>query len=661
MEGSGAAVYSANNAVILNCTFSGNVAQGGDSAPGGTDSNADGVNGAAGGASLGGGLCNVSAAFLTNCTFSGNLVTGGTGGDGGTGTGTLSRGGNGGNGGNGFGGGLYNAGSIVVVNCTVSGCGGVGGTNGIAGTGRFDGSDGTPGRGRGGDIANGSGTFSLRNSILGASSAGTNAYDTSSSRITDGGYNLSSDASLNLSGTSRKSTDPKLSPLADNGGLTQTMAIPATSPAYNKIPATLSPAADQRGIPRPQPQGGLADIGAYELVTRPAILTQPQSQTIEQGSDATFTVSALGGTLTYQWRFNGTDIEDETSSAYTLSDAESADTGSYDVIVGNNFGSVTSLTAVLSVSPFTISGQVFDADGESGLADVLVQAVSGSGVADSNHTDAEGYYMLSGLASNTYSVVASLACYHFPSVTVIVGRTNADNTDFVALPDDYGISGRVISGGVGLGNVTIRAGGQTEVTDSSGNYAFNNLCQGDYAVEPLLSGYVFAPASQSLTLTSNTTGLNFTAFPSLALARASNGVVQLAFTPAFTCQVQASTNAASANWQSLFTTNNVSTNTVLLQFTDTNAANLPMRFYRLTETFAGLPVLTNWTATSNSVSLRCVAAPVTACQIQASTNLIIWTNLFSTNLPPTAPFQFRYGSASNLPIRFYRLSQTPGF
>jgi hypothetical protein len=152
------------------------------------------------------------------------------------------------------------------------------------------------------------------------------------------------------------------------------------------------------------------------------------------------------------------------------------------------------------------------------------------------------------------------------------------------------------------------------------------------------------------------------AFPSLALARATNGVVQLAFTPTFTCQVQASTNLH--NWQSVFTTNSLSTDTPLLQFTDTNAVSSPIRFYRITETFAGSPLLTNWTATSNSVWFGCVAAPITAFQVQASTNLTnrnSWTNIFSTNLPAAASFQFRYAGASNVPIRFYRLSQTPGF
>jgi hypothetical protein len=56
-----------------------------------------------------------------------------------------------------------------------------------------------------------------------------------------------------------------------------------------------------------------------------------------------------------------------------------------------------------------------------------------------------------------------------------------------------------------------------------------------------------------------------------------------------------------------------------------------------------------------------VAAPVLACQVDASTNLTSWVTIFSSNLPTAAPFQFRYAETTNSPVRFYRLSQTPGF
>ena len=239
---------------------------------------------------------------------------------------------------------------LCVVNCTFSGCGAIGGTNGVGSSVAFPGKDGTPGAGHGGDIAQqGSSTFVLRNTILAAATAGANAYDTSSGRITDGGYNISSDGSLNLTGTSLKNTDPKLGPLADNGGPTLTMALQAGSPAINKIPKASSPATDQRGIPRPQPQGGLSDIGAYELVRVPAILAQPQSQTNLINTSVTFTVSAFGDSLAYQWRFNGDDIADATDTSYTIDSVGTADAGDYDVVITNNFGSVTSAVATLTV------------------------------------------------------------------------------------------------------------------------------------------------------------------------------------------------------------------------------------------------------------------------------------------------------------------------
>jgi hypothetical protein len=58
--------------------------------------------------------------------------------------------------------------------------------------------------------------------------------------------------------------DPNLVPLADNGGLTQTMALPGDSSLIDAANDTYCPAYDQRGISRPQ--GTHCDIGAFEFV-----------------------------------------------------------------------------------------------------------------------------------------------------------------------------------------------------------------------------------------------------------------------------------------------------------------------------------------------------------------------------------------------------------
>jgi hypothetical protein len=72
--------------------------------------------------------------------------------------------------------------------------------------------------------------------------------DTAGADIDDEGGNL-----LNV--------DPKLKPLKNNGGPTDTHAF-KKSPAKNKIPKTQTPKKDQRGAKRK----GKGDIGAYELV-----------------------------------------------------------------------------------------------------------------------------------------------------------------------------------------------------------------------------------------------------------------------------------------------------------------------------------------------------------------------------------------------------------
>ncbi len=83
----------------------------------------------------------------------------------------------------------------------------------------------------------------------------------------------------------------------------------------------------------------------------PAITAQPQSLTIDAGSNATFNVTATGiGTLGYQWRFNGTNITGATITSYTRTNAQLADAGSYSVVVTDSIGSVPSSNAVLTIN-----------------------------------------------------------------------------------------------------------------------------------------------------------------------------------------------------------------------------------------------------------------------------------------------------------------------
>jgi Ig-like domain-containing protein/immunoglobulin I-set domain protein len=89
--------------------------------------------------------------------------------------------------------------------------------------------------------------------------------------------------------------------------------------------------------------------------TAPQIITQPASQTVTAGQSATFTVVATGSpTLTYQWQKNGANIAGATSASYSTPATATSDSGeSFDVIVTNSFGTVTSNSASLTVNPST--------------------------------------------------------------------------------------------------------------------------------------------------------------------------------------------------------------------------------------------------------------------------------------------------------------------
>jgi len=90
----------------------------------------------------------------------------------------------------------------------------------------------------------------------------------------DGGHNLIGGHSPNLDlPADTRDADPRLGPLAANGGPTRTHALPDDSPAIDAGENPLGSAYDQRGAPFARVYGAAADIGAYERQA-----TQPPAQ-----------------------------------------------------------------------------------------------------------------------------------------------------------------------------------------------------------------------------------------------------------------------------------------------------------------------------------------------------------------------------------------------
>ena len=81
------------------------------------------------------------------------------------------------------------------------------------------------------------------------------------------------------------------------------------------------------------------------LDTTPTISMQPQSAVVPIGGSTTLSVTATGGGLTYQWKYEGTAINGATASTHTLTNAQSAQSGPYTVDVTNSAGIATSSVA----------------------------------------------------------------------------------------------------------------------------------------------------------------------------------------------------------------------------------------------------------------------------------------------------------------------------
>ena len=293
VSGAGGGIANSGTLVITGTTIAGNSTgpggDGGDGAPG-TSSVMEGSGGHGAAAGAGGGIENTGSLTITASTISGNATgVGGNSGNGGVAMGGSSGGGAnvffGGNGGPG--GGIDSSTAITVENSTIAGntTGGVGHQGIPSGGQSVTGSPGVPGPGGGlnqaaagatltqdtiaGNVATGAGggldaaggaVVSIGNSIV-ASNRGAGSLVNCNGPVVPGANDIVfGDNTCAVA----QSGDPRLGPLAANGGPTQTMALLAGSSAINVVSANNCPlSTDERGVARPQGNG--CDAGAYEV------------------------------------------------------------------------------------------------------------------------------------------------------------------------------------------------------------------------------------------------------------------------------------------------------------------------------------------------------------------------------------------------------------
>ena len=81
-----------------------------------------------------------------------------------------------------------------------------------------------------------------------------------------------------------------------------------------------------------------------------AITSHPQDVTANVGDNVSFDVVASGSSLAYQWRFNTVNIAGAESTTYSITDVQTTNAGSYDVVISGDCGNVTSNQATLDIN-----------------------------------------------------------------------------------------------------------------------------------------------------------------------------------------------------------------------------------------------------------------------------------------------------------------------
>lgn len=177
-----------------------------------------------------------------------------------------------------------------------------------------------------------------------------------------------------------------------------------------------------------------------------------------------------------------------------------------------NFTGSQTITTMFGVSGRVTSGGI----ALSGSI-LTFSRVSGTGsVPAAVTTDANGNWSQTGFAPRTtYRVTPSKAGYKF-APTYLKFKAASTRLNFTGSPTMFGVSGKVISGGIALSGITLtysRVSGTGSVpaavtTDANGNWSQTGFASGTkYRVRPSKAGYRFTP--KTLYFKAASTTLNF--------------------------------------------------------------------------------------------------------------------------------------------------------
>jgi uncharacterized repeat protein (TIGR03803 family) len=348
--------------------------------------------------------------------------------------------------------------------------------------------------------------------------------------------------------------------------------------------------------------GGIHGNGVvYRLNLPPSILTQPTNQTVVAGDNAAFTVTLFGtAPFAYQWLYNSTPLAGATNSALTIPDAMPSDAGNYQVIVTNNWGSITSAVATLSVIPIPpmITNQPTN---ESVLyGDTANFVVGATGTPPLAYQWLFSSIPIADATNSTLSipdVTLSSAGNYQVIVTSPWGSVTSSVATLSVIPTPPMITSQPVNQNVRVGGTAIFAVGATGTPPLAYQWYFDrhkrqeslpgatNATLSFGPVHPNLAGdYQVIVTSPYGSATSDVASLTVLLRPNFyGISNSASGTTTLllASTPGSTNRLWATTNLSLpfSQWQPIAT--NTADTTGLFQFIDTNTDGTPAKFYIL--------------------------------------------------------------------------------
>ena len=210
----------------------------------------------------------------------------------------------------------------------------------------------------------------------------------------------------------------------------------------------------------------------------PTITSQPVSQTVIVSTPVSFSADGTGtAPLSYQWTHNGQNVSGATTSSLSIASVQTADAGSYALVLNSPYGSATSSSAALSVTTSTLQAANVTAQGSSSVTEpVSLIALGNENAVGFSLTFDPTYLSLAGVALGSNATAAGATLFYNTNqqssghlgivVSLPTGSTFAAGTQEVALVTfDVGLVANGTVTPIGFGDLPTAR----EISDISAN------------------------------------------------------------------------------------------------------------------------------------------------------------------------------------------------